>query len=136
MREIRLKLMEEKKLSVFSLIKRKLKKNFDNLKNKKEPLTLEEALALFSLEFEKNEEEPTEDFLIIIKSNIEDDLEKGLDVSWYINSDFEYWQRVEIRKGLEARIDVSKYAFVEFDAKKMYKYRAALIDEKLNKNKK
>lgn len=42
----------------------------------------------------------------------------------------------EIRKGLEARIDVSKYAFVEFDAKKMYKYRTALIDEKLNKNKK
>ena len=102
MRKTRIDLMKEKELSTFSLLVRKLKKTLDNLKNKKEHLTLEEALGLFSLEFEKNEEEPTRDFLIIIKSNIEDDLEKGLDVSWYINSDFEYWQRVEIRKGLEA----------------------------------
>ena len=138
MREIRIELIKEKELSTFSLIKRKLKKTVDNLKNKKKSLTLEKALELYSLEFEENEEEKFQkDFLILLKTNIEFDLKKGWDVSWYINSEFDFWQTVAIRRGLEAGVDISKYAFVEFSAKKMFDCKRKLINEKIsNKNKK
>ena len=138
MRKIRIDLTKEKELSTFSLIKRKLKKTLDNLKNKKETLTLEEALELYSLEFEENEEDKFQkDFLILLKTNIEFDIKKGWDVSCYINSEFDFWQTVAIRRGLEAGVDVSKYAFVELSGEKMYKHRTSLINEKIsNKNKK
>ena len=137
MRKIRIELMKEKESITFSLIKRKLKKTIDNLKNKKESLTLEEALELYSLEFEENEEEKFQkDFLILLKTNIEFDLKKGWNVSWYINSEFDFWQTVAIRKGLEAGVDVSKYAFVELSGEKMYKHRTSLINEKISKKNK
>ena len=137
MRKIRIELMKEKELSTFSLLIRKLKKTLDNLKNKKESLTLVEALELYSLEFEENEEETFQkDFLILLKTNIEFDIKKGVDVSWYINSEFDFWQTVAIRRGLEVGVDVSKYAFVELSGEKMYKHRTSLINEKISKKNK
>ena len=64
------------------------------------------------------------------KANICEDLKRGLDVSWYINSEFDFGQFVQISKGLWSRIDVSKYAFPELNGKKMGNYRYILNIEK------
>ena len=126
MRELRFDLMEEKQLSNFALIKRKL-----NQKEKNKCLTYEEAIKLCELEEQEiSEEYEAGKFLFIAKTNILKDLERELDVSWYLNSEFNFSQFVEISRGLYSGIDVSKYALPEISAKKMNTYKYILNIEK------
>ena len=131
MRELRFDLMEEKQLSNFALIKRKLKQKNVNQKEKNKCLTYEEAIKLCELEEQEiSEEYEAGKFLFIAKTNILKDLERELDVSWHLNSEFNFSQFVEISRGLYSGIDVSKYAFPELNGKKMGNYRYILNIEK------
>lgn len=48
----------------------------------------------------------------------------------YEEMDFGYWQMLEIRKGLESGVDVSKYASPKFDFWQMLEIRKGLEKEK------
>ena len=128
MRELRFDLMEEKQLSNFALIKRKLKKKNVNQKEKDK---CEEAIKLCELEEQEiREEYEAGKFLFIAKTNMLKDLENGLDVSWYLNSEFNFSQFVAISRGLYTGIDVSKYALPEISIEKMNAYKYILNVER------
>ena len=81
-------------------------------------------------EKEIREEYEAGKFLFMAKANICEDLKRGLDASWYINSEFDFSQFVEISRGLYPGIDVSKYALPEISAKKMNTYKYILNVER------
>ena len=56
--------------------------------------------------------------------------ERELDVSWYLNSEFNFSQFVKISRGLYSGIDVSKYALPEISSKKMNTYKYILNVER------
>lgn len=53
-------------------------------------------------------------------------IEKGLDISYYADPKFDWQQMYQIREGLESGLDVSKYAKPELDWKQMLKIRESM----------
>ena len=56
-------------------------------------------------------------------------IKANIDVSWYANPEFGWGKMDEIRLGLEENIDVSQYANPTFTLDKMEKIRRKLLKE-------